>query len=240
MQNAHAVTARTATPRLNRLLAALPAAEFRRLEAEFESITLSPGQVLYEAGDVMEFVYFPTAGIVSLIWPTEDGTSNELAMVGSDGLIGLPAVLGTHEASYCVLVQSAGHAWRIRSAVLRWIIGQGGELLHRVTQYAQALVSQIAQLALCHRHHKVEQQLCRWLLQCLDRLPDNQLQATQHAVASRLGVRRADVSSAASKLLAAGLITYVRGQITILDRRGIEARACGCYATLKKDVDHLL
>ncbi|MCX7162962.1 MAG: PAS domain S-box protein [Rhodocyclales bacterium] len=231
---------RLATPRQNRILAALPAAEYLRLEPELEVVSLAPDQVIYEAGDTVEFLYFPTAGIVSLLWNTASGATSELAMTGNDGLVGIPAVLGSETTSHCAVVQSPGSAYRIRSEVAEWVLDQGGELLRLVILYAKALMTQMAQISLCGRHHSVEQQLCRWILLCLDRLPGMQLNTTQAMMAHLLGVRRVAVSEAAGKLQAAGLMTYSRGQITILDRRGLEARACECYAAMKMHSDRLL
>jgi PAS domain S-box-containing protein len=228
------------TPKQNRLLSALPAAEYLRLEPELEAVSLAPGQVIYEAGDTLEFLYFPTAGIVSLLWTTASGATSELAMTGNDGLVGIPAVLGSETTTHRAVVQSPGSAYRIRSEVAHWVLDQGGELLRLVILYAQALMTQMAQIALCNRHHSVEQQLCRWILLCLDRLPGVQLNITQATMAQLLGVRRVAVSEAAGKLQAAGLITYSRGQITILDRPRLEARACECYSAMKKESDRLL
>jgi PAS domain S-box-containing protein len=228
------------TPKQNRLLAALPAAEYLRLEPELEAVSLAPGQVIYEAGEPFEYLYFPTAGIVSLLWTTASGATSELAMTGNDGLVGLPAVLGGETTTHRAVVHSPGSAYRIRAEVAHWVLDQGGELLHLVILYAQALMTQTTQIALCNRHHSVEQQLCRWILLCLDRLPGSQLNTTQALMAQLLGVRRVAVSEAAGKLQAAGLMTYSRGQITILDRLGLEARACECYAAMKKESDRLL
>jgi PAS domain S-box-containing protein len=228
------------TPKQNRLLAALPAAEYLRLEPELEVVSLAPGQVIYEAGEPLEYLYFPTAGIVSLLWTTASGATSELAMTGNDGLVGIPAVLGSETTTHRAVVQSPGSAYRIRSEVAHWVLDQGGELLHLVVLYAQALMTQTTQIALCNRHHSVEQQLCRWILLCLDRLPGVQLNTTQAMMAQLLGVRRVAVSEAAGKLQAAGLMTYSRGQITILDRPGLEARACECYAAMKEESDRLL
>ena len=227
------------TPRQNRILAALPVAEYLRLEPELEAVALVPGQVIYEAGDMLEFLYFPTAGIVSLHWTAASGATAALAMTGNDGLVGMPAVLGSETATHCALVQSAGRAYRIRAEVAHWVLDQRGELQHLAILYTQALMTQIAQVALCNRHHSVEQQLCRWILLCLDRLAGRQLNITQAMIAQLLGLRRVAVSEAAGKLQAAGLITYSRGQITILDRPGLAVRACECYAAMKKESDRL-
>ena len=227
------------TPKQNRLLAALPTAEYLRLEPELELVALSPGQVIYEAGDTLDFLYFPTSGIVSLMWMADDGATSELAMTGNDGLIGVPSALGSETTAHRVCVQIAGNAYRIRSEVAHWLLQQGGELPRRVILYTHALMNQIAQVVLCSRHHSVEQQLCRWILLCLDRLLGVQIHTTQAVIANLLGVRREAISAAAGKLQAAGLMTYRRGCITIQDRPGLEARACGCYAALKQTSDRL-
>jgi PAS domain S-box-containing protein len=227
------MNAQVATPKQNRILAALPGAEYQRLEAELEATTLHPGQVIYEAGDSLDFVYFPTAGLVSLIWTTQHGATSGLAMTGNEGLVGMPALFGNEKAIHWAVAQSACDAYRLRAEVARWVLDQGGALLPLVSLYAQDLIAQIAQIALCAQHHSIEQQVCRWLLLCWDRLPGAQLNMTQATLAQLLGVRRVTVSEAARKLQAAGLITFHRGQITLLDRHGLEAHACECYAALK-------
>ncbi|MDO8786989.1 MAG: Crp/Fnr family transcriptional regulator [Sulfuritalea sp.] len=197
------------TPKQNRILGALPVAEYLRLEAELEAVPLSKGQVLYETGDTLDFLYFPTTSIVAMVWTTLDGATATLALTGNDGLVGKPAVIGNDTSVHRVIVQSAGNAYRVRSEVARWVFDQGGEFPSLVILYTQALMSQIALTALCNRHHSIEQQLCRWLLLCLDRLPGTHLNTTQAMIANMLGARRVAVSEAAGKLQAAGLITYV-------------------------------
>lgn len=228
------------TPKQNRLLAKLPVAEYQRLEPELEAVLLTPDQLLYKAGDALDFLYFPTAGICSLIYAANDGATLELAVTGNDGVVGTPAILGSGNMTHDVLVRGAGNAYRIRSDVAHWFLGHGGELQRLVILYTQILMTQIGQTAVCNRHHNIEQQLCRRLLLCLDQLPGAQLDATQARIAALLGVRRGVVAEAAGKLQSAGLITYSRGKITILDRAGLLARACGCYAAIKGESDRLL
>ena len=227
------------SPRQNRILAALPGDEYARLADDLEMVSLTVGQVLYESGDTLGFVYFPATCIVSLIFATESGWSTELAMTGNDGLIGIPLVLGGETTTHRVVVQSEGVAYRLRTEVLCWELDQGGVLQRLCLCYAQALMTQMAQSVVCNRHHAVDQQLCRWLLLSLDLLPGNQLNMTQEMIASMLGVRREAVTEAAGKLQAAGLIQYSRGHITVIDRPGLEARACECYGVVKSEYDRL-
>jgi CRP-like cAMP-binding protein len=226
-------------PRQNRILAALPVTEYARLADDLEFVSFAAGDVLYESGDALEFVYFPTTCILSLIFSTESGSSTELAMTGNDGLAGIPLVLGGETTAHTVAVQSAGGAYRLRSEVMRWELDQCGSLLRLSLGYAQALMTQMAQGVVCHRHHTVDQQLCRWLLLSLDRLPGDQLDVTQELIARMLGVRREGVTEAAGNLQAAGLIQYRRGHITVTDRPGLEARACECYGVVKSEYDRL-
>ncbi|NMG73498.1 helix-turn-helix domain-containing protein [Aromatoleum diolicum] len=226
-------------PRQNRILAALPVTEYARLVDDLELVTFPLGEVLYESGDSLDFVYFPTTCIVSLIFATENGSSTELAMTGNDGLVGIPLVLGGETTTHTVAVQCEGGAYRLRAEVLRWELDQGGSLLRLSLGYAQALMTQMAQSVVCNRHHAVDQQLCRWLLLCLDLLPGDQLNVTQELIARMLGVRREAVTEAAGKLQAAGLIQYRRGHITVTDRPGLEARACECYGVVKSEYDRL-
>jgi CRP-like cAMP-binding protein len=226
-------------PKQNRILGALPLNEFARLQDDLELVHLELGQVLYESGDPLGHIFFPTTGIVSLIFTTLKGATAELAITGNDGLVGIPLVLGGDTTTHRVVVQSAGAAYRLRAETIRWELDQGGELHHLALRYTQALMTQMAQSVVCNRHHSVDQQLCRWLLLSLDRLPGNQLNMTQELIANMLGVRREAVTEAAGKLQAAGLIEYSRGHITALDRPGIEARACECYATVKLEYDRI-
>lgn len=227
------------SPQQNRILAALTAAEYARLADDFELVSLKIGQVLYEPGDSVDYVHFPTSCIVSRMSITESGASAELAMTGNDGLIGTALVLGGDTTTYRVVVQSAGTAYRVRGEVMRWEIDQGGNLQRLVLRYIQSLMTQMAQSVVCNRHHSVEQQLCRLLLLMLDRTPGSQLEMTQERIANMLGVRREGVTEAAGKLQAAGLIHYSRGHITILDRPGLETQVCECYAAVKQESDRL-
>ena len=226
-------------PRQNRILAALTANDFGRLQDDLELVSLKLGQVLYESGDSLNHVYFPATCIVSLVFTTSKGSSAELAITGNDGLVGIPLVLGGDTTTHRAVIQSAGTAYRLRMEIMRWELDQGGELLHLALRYTQALMTQMAQSVVCNRHHSVDQQLCRWLLLSLDRLQGNQLNMTQELIGNMLGVRREAVTEAAGKLQAADLIHYSRGHITIVDRPGIEARACECYAVVKSEYDRL-
>ncbi len=225
--------------RQNRIISALPLTVYTRLEDDLEIVSLPLGQILYEAGDNLDFVYFPTTCIVSLIFATENGSSSELAMTGNDGLIGIPLVLGGETTTHKVVVQSAGEAYRLRAEVFTWELDQGGFLQRLCLCYAQALMTQMAQSVVCNRHHSVVQQLCRWLLQTLDQLPGNELYMTQELIASMLGVRREAVTEAAGKLQAAGLMQYRRGHITVTDRPGLEARVCECYGVVRAEYDRI-
>ena len=226
-------------PRENRILAALSAEEIGRLADDLELVALPLGQVLYECGDTLGYVYFPTTCIVSLVFITENGSSAELAMTGNDGLVGIPLILGGGTTTHRCVVQSAGNAYRLRVEILRWELAPASGLQYLALRYIQALMTQMAQTVVCNRHHTVDQQLCRWLLLSLDRLPGNHLNMTQELIANMLGVRREAVTEAAGKLQAAGLIQYSRGHIAILDRGGLEARVCECYGTVKKEFDRL-
>jgi len=227
------------SPKQNRILAALSASEFARLQDDLEPIFLSLGQALFESGDSPGYVYFPITCIVSLLFTTRKGASAELAITGKDGLVGIPLVLGGNTTTHRAVIQSEGVAYRLKIEVMRWELDQGGELQHLALRYTQALMTQMAQSVVCNRHHSVDQQLCRWLLLSLDRLPGNQLNMTQELIGNMLGVRREAVTEAAGKLQAAGLIQYSRGRINVVDRPGLEARACECYAVVKSEYDRL-
>ncbi len=227
-------------PRQNHLLAALPAAEFARLLPDLEWVSLPLGQVLYESGEQMRHVYFPTTSIVSLLYVLEDGASAEIAVVGNEGIVGVSLFMGGETTPSRAAVQSAGDAYRLKGQLLKEEFNRSGELQHLLLRYTQALLTQMAQTAVCNRHHSVNQQLCRWLLLSMDRLPSNELTMTQELIANMLGVRREGVTEAAGKLQRAGLIEYHRGRITVLDRAGLEAQACECYAVVKKEFDRLL
>jgi len=227
------------SPKLNRILGSLPTNDYSRLQDDLELVQLALGQVLYESGDTLGYIYFPISCIVSLIFTTQKGGTAELAITGNDGLVGIPLVLGGDTTTHRVLVQSAGAAYRLKVEVVRWELDQGGELQHLALRYTQALMTQMAQSIVCNRFHTVDQQLCRWFLISLDLLPGKQLDMTQELIANMLGVRREAVTEAAGKLQAAGLIEYSRGHINILDRDGLEARACECYATVKSEYDRI-
>ena len=227
-------------PKQNRILAALPADEFSRLENNLEPVKLSAGQTIFKSRDALAHVYFPTTCILSMIAITESGSSVELAMTGKDGLIGIPLVLGGESSIYKVVVQGAGNAYRLPSDVMRWELEQGGVLRRLSLFFTQALMTQMAQSVVCNRHHAVEQQLCRWLLLRLDLIAGNQIDVTQEMIAGMLGVRREAITEAAGKLQAAGLIQYRRGHITVTDRSGLEARVCECYHVVKAEYERLL
>jgi CRP-like cAMP-binding protein len=224
----------------NRLLAGLPAAELARLTPFLELVPLKLGTVLYEAGAPLRHAHFPTDSIVSLMYVMENGDSAEIAMVGREGMVGLPGVIGAEASPARALVQSAGFAYQIDKDVLKREFARGGPLQGALLRYTLALIAQMGQTAVCNRHHTVEQQLCRWLLLSLDRLPSNQLNMTQELIANMLGVRREGVTEAAGKLQDAGTIKYSRGHITILDRPKLEARVCECYSVVKRESDRLL
>ena len=227
-------------PRQNQLLAALPEADYERLVPHLELVPLPLGWAVYESGTPQGYVYFPTTSIVSLLYVMEDGSSAEIAVVGNEGVVGIALFMGGETTPSRAVVQSAGYGYRLRASVLRSEFGRGGELQHLLLRYTQALITQMAQTAVCNRHHSVEQQLCRWLLLSLDRLASNELTMTQELIANMLGVRREGVTEAAGKLQAAGLIQYSRGKITVLDRAKLEAQVCECYQVVKREYDRLL
>jgi CRP-like cAMP-binding protein len=227
-------------PQQNHLLAALPPEEFGRLLPYLELVSLPLGEVLYESGNRLRHVYFPTTSIVSLLYVMEDGASAEIAVVGNEGILGIALFMGGETTPSRAVVQSAGHGYRLQAELLKNEFNRAGPMLHLLLRYTQALITQMAQTAVCNRHHSVDQQLCRWLLMSLDRLPSNELSMTQELIANMLGVRREGVTEAAGKLQSAGLIHYRRGHITVINRAGLEARACECYAVVKKEFDRLL
>ena len=229
-----------ATPRANRLLAALPEVSYRALLPHLEPVRLPLGTAVYESGAKQGYVYFPTNSIVSLLYVLADGASAEIAVVGSEGMVGIALFMGGETTPSRAVVQSAGHGYRLRADLLKREFESGGALQHLLLRYTQALITQMTQTAVCNRHHAVDQQLCRWLLLSLDRLPGNELVMTQELIANMLGVRREGVTEAAGKLQAEGLIHYSRGRITILQRDQLEARVCECYAVVKKEYDRLL
>ncbi len=227
-------------PRQNHLLAALPADEYARLLPSLEQVPLTLGESLYESGMQMHHVYFPTTAIVSLLYVMEDGASAEIAVVGNDGVVGVSVFMGGESTPSRAVVQSAGEAYRLKGQLLMDEFDRAGPMQHLLLRYTQALLTQMAQTAVCNRHHSLDQQFCRWLLLSLDRLPTNELVMTQELIANMLGVRREGVTEAASNVQKAGLIEYRRGHITVLDRAGLEARTCECYAVVKRESDRLL
>jgi CRP-like cAMP-binding protein len=227
-------------PRQNRVLAALPIADQERLFPLLESRALPLGSVLYESGGEMSHVYFLVAGIVSLLYVMEDGSSAEIAVVGNEGAVGISLFMGGDSTPSRAVVQSAAQAYRLDAGLLKKEFARAGELQHLLLRYTQVLITQMAQTAVCNRHHSLEQQLCRWLLLSLDRLPTNELTMTQELIANMLGVRREGVTHAASKLQEAGLIHYSRGHIVVTNRPGLELKVCECYAVVKRESDRLL
>src|SRR3984893_6366544 len=230
----------SAESRNNFLLAALPEAEWQRWQHFLEKVEMPLGQVLYEAGATLTHVYFPTTSIVSLLYVMEDGTSAEIAVVGNEGLVGISLFMGGESTPSRAVVQSAGHGLRLKAQLMKEEFERAGPVLHLLLRYTQALITQMAQTAACNRHHTIDQQLCRWLLLSLDRLRISELAMTQELISNMLGVRREGVNEAANKLQQAGLISYARGRITVLDRAGLEQRTCECYAVVKKEYDRLL
>src|SRR6185436_14237557 len=228
------------SPRQNHLLGALPAKDYDRLLPDLELVPLPLGWAVYEAGGHLGYLYFPTTSIVSLLYVMEDGSSAEIAVTGHDGLVGIALFMGGESTPSRAVVQSAGYGYRLKASILKREFALGGHLQHLALRYTQALITQMAQTAVCNRHHSVEQQLCRWLLLSLDRLPTNELVMTQELIANMLGVRREGVTEAAGKLQTGGMINYSRGHITVLDRAKLEKRVCECYAVVKKESDRLL
>ncbi len=227
-------------PHQNHLLAALLPQDFEPLAAHLELVPMPLGQMLYEPGSQMRHAYFPTTSIVSLHYVTESGASAETAGVGNEGVVGVSLFMGGDSTPSSAVVQTAGHAYRLERHTFKEEFNRAGALQRLLLRYTQALMTQMAQTAVCNRHHSVEQQLCRWLLLTLDRLPDRELVMTQELVASMLGVRRESVTDAAGNLQAAGYIRYRRGHIGVLDRVGLETRVCECYGVVKTELDRLL
>ncbi len=227
-------------PKQNQLLAALPAADYGRLLPHLEFVTWPLGLVVFESGAELRHLYFPASGIVSLLYAMENGASTEIAVIGNEGVVGIALFMGGESTPSRAVVQSAGHGYRLKAAVLKKEFDLGGPLQYLLLRYTQALIAQMTQTAVCNRHHAVDQQLCRWLLLSLDRLPSNKLAMTQELIANMLGVRREGVTEAAGKLQRAGLIRYSRGRIEVLDRPGLEQEVCECYAVVKKESDRLL
>lgn len=228
------------SPLQNHLLAALPACEYDRILPHLEHVNMVLGDVLYESGAQMRHVYFPTSSIVSLLYVMEDGASAEIAVVGNEGVVGVSLFMGGETTPSRAVVQSAGNAYRLKGQTLKTEFYLAGPMQRLLLRYTQSLLTQMAQTAVCNRHHTLDQQLCRWLLLSLDRLHSSELIMTQELIANMLGVRREGVTEAAGNLQRAGLIEYHRGHITVLDRPGLEARSCECYAVVKKETDRLL
>jgi CRP-like cAMP-binding protein len=222
------------------LLDALPPAVWERWRPHLETVPLRLGQVIYESGATLAHVYFPTTTIISLLYVTENGESAEIAVVGNEGIVGIALFMGGESTTSRAVVQSAGHAIRLKAQFLKDEFNLSGPVLHLLLRYTQALITQMAQTAVCNRHHTLDQQLCRWLLLSLDRLRGDELVMTQELIANMLGVRREGVTESALKLQHAGLIRYARGHISVLDRAGLERRACECYAALKREYARLL
>jgi CRP-like cAMP-binding protein len=228
------------SPNQNHLLAALPKAEFDRLAPYLELVPMRLGDVLYEPGDQMQHAYFPTTSIVSLHYVIESGASAEIAGVGNEGVVGISLFMGGNTTPSSAVVQTAGHAYRLERRRLKEEFDRAGAMLRLLLRYTQALITQMTQTAVCNRHHSVEQQLCRWLLVTLDRVPSGELVMTQELVASMLGVRREGITEAAGKLREEGIIDYRRGHISVLKREGLEKLSCECYGVVKVEFDRLM
>lgn len=227
-------------PQQNHLLAALTEDIQKSLFPHLKLVSLSLGEVLYESGDVMQNVYFPTDSIVSLLYVLEDGASAEISVVGNEGMIGIALLMGGESTSSRAIVQSAGYAYQMKRKQIKEEFNRHGQLMSLMLRYTQSLITQMAQTAVCNRHHSIDKQLCRWLLLSLDRLTTNQLCMTQELIANMLGVRREGVTEAAGKLQRLGVIEYSRGHINVIDRPRLETLCCECYAVVKKETDRLL
>jgi CRP-like cAMP-binding protein len=236
----HATTPVRHSPQQNHLLGAMPVYAYERVAAHLELVPLGLGDVLYEPGVQLRYVYFPTTAIVSLLYVMENGSSAEIAIVGNEGILGISLFMGGETTPSRAVVQSAGFGYRLKAQFLKDEFGRFGPFLHLLLRYTQALITQMAQTAVCNRHHSVDQQLCRWLLLSLDRLSSTELAMTQELIANMLGVRREGVTEAAGRLQQDGLITYRRGKITVLDRPRLEERCCECYQVVKTEFDRLL
>lgn len=230
----------THTPQQNHILDSLHQDAQKRLFPFLELVPLSLGQVLYESGGTLQHVYFPIDCIVSLLYVMENGASAEISVVGNEGLVGIALFMGGESTPSRAVVQSAGHAYKLKAPLIKNEFNRHGEMLLLMLRYTQSLMTQMAQTAVCNRHHSIDQQLCRWLLLSLDRLSGNQLTMTQELIANMLGVRREGVTDAAGKLQKLGVIEYTRGQITVLDRPKLEKLCCECYGVVKKETDRLL
>ncbi|HEX5886272.1 MAG TPA: Crp/Fnr family transcriptional regulator [Pyrinomonadaceae bacterium] len=235
-----ATRTRLSEPVENRLLAALPPDEYDRLLPQLQQVSFDLGEVVYEFGGQLDYVYFPTTAIVSLLYTMENGASAEMGLTGNDGVVGIALFMGGGTMPNRAVVQSAGGAVRMKARVLQDEFARGGKFQHVLLRYTQALITQISQTAVCNRLHSVEQQLCRWLLLSHDRVKDDELIMTQELIADMLGVRREGVTVAAGRLQDSGAISYVRGRIKILDRKKLEATVCECYRVVKDEFDRLL
>ena len=228
------------SPKQNHLLSVLPERVQERLIDDLTLVSLPLGKVLYESGTSVDAVYFPVDSIVSLLYVMENAASAEIAVVGNDGMVGIALFMGGGSTTSRAVVQSAGQAYRLPARRFNDEVARHGDLLHLMLRYTQVLITQMAQTAVCNRHHSIDQQLCRWLLLSLDRLPDNELMMTQGLIANMLGVRREGVTEAAGKLQELGVIQYQRGHITVLDRAALEKLSCECYSVVKQESDRLL
>jgi CRP-like cAMP-binding protein len=228
------------SPKQNHLIAALSAAELKRLRRHLEPVSMPLGMVLYESGRILDHVYFPTNSIVSLLYVLENGASAEIALVGNEGVVGISIFMGGETTPSRAVVQSAGNAYRLPAALMKKEFTTGGAMQHLMLRYTQSLITQMAQTAVCNRHHSVDQQLCRWLLLSIDRLAEPELTMTQELIANMLGVRREGVTEAAGKLQKAGVISYKRGHINVLDRRKLEDLSCECYEVVRRETARLL
>lgn len=224
----------------NHILAALPTDVKQRLFHHLELVNLPLGMVLYESGSTMRHLYFPTNAIISLLYVMESGASAEISVVGNEGVLGVSLFMGGDSTPSRAVVQGTGQAYRLIASRMKEEFGRHGQLMFLLLRYTQSLLTQMAQTAVCNRHHTIDQQLCRWLLLSLDRLPDNNITMTQELIANMLGVRREGVTDAAGKLQKLGVIEYCRGHITVLDRPKLEQLCCECYAVVKKETDRLL
>lgn len=227
-------------PHDNHLFAVLPEAEWARIGPHVVQVDMPLGQVVYESGDRLDHVYLPSTAIVSLLYVMEDGASGEIAIVGNEGVVGIALFMGGDTTPSRAVVQSGGKAYRLEARILKEEFHRAGPMQRLLLRYTQALITQMAQTAVCNRHHSIDQQLCRWLLLSIDRLPSNELKMTQELIANMLGVRRPGVTEAAMKLQDAGMIRYSYGHIEVLDRPGLEKRVCECYGVVKREFDRLL
>jgi CRP-like cAMP-binding protein len=234
------VTSASPDPKRNHLLAALPDSDWERWLPDLELVELPLGKVLYEAGDTLSHAYFPTSGIISLLYAMQSGESAEIAVVGLEGVVGISLLMGGDSTSSRAIVQNAGSGFRMRAQIIKEEFNKAAPVLHLLLRYMQALITQMTQTAACNKHHSLRQQLCRWLLLSLDRLSDNNLAMTQQLIANMLGVPLDVMREEAANLEKAGWIRYAAGHITVLDRAGLERATCECYEVVKKEYDRLL